>query len=330
MRGLPSKQSSVLGIPVGPRRTDWARVGKLGAMGLGAISTAVGGVGAKRAGGRLKEKVTDEAEKGRETMEKVGQAAEQASSLGKTVRGPVSKVTSAVGALTGSSEEKGGDEGKDEGKDGGGDKNVKKLRLIIKEEIDVGVPLKTAYNQWTQFTEFPSIMKAPQKVDQEEDDETRWVAKIGPSRRRWTAKILEQVPDERIVWESTDGTENRGSVTFHRLDRNLTRLQVEMEYFPHGFVEKVGNVFLTARRRTRKDLRLYKHFLELAGEETGAWRGEITAEGEEQGADQTEGEEQGADQAESEGTGNGSSEPRDEGSAEQNDAQEDRRQASTG
>jgi uncharacterized membrane protein len=261
MRALPTKQSSVLGLPIGRRRTDWVLVGKLGAMGLGAVSTAVGGVAAKRAGGRLKEQVAEQAQKGKETMEKVGKAADQASSLAESVSGPVSKVSSIVGKLTGSS----GDEG--------GDKRVKKLRLIIKEGIDVGVPIETAYNQWTQFTEFPSIMKAPQTVDQEEDDVMRWVAKIGPSRRRWTATILERKPDERIVWESTDGTENRGVVTFHQLDRNLTRVQVEMEYFPHGFVEKVGNIFLAARRRTRKDLRLFKHYLELAGSETGTPEG---------------------------------------------------------
>ena len=224
MRAVPTKRSTVLGLPVGRQRTDWARIGKMGAVGIGALSTAAGGVGAKRAGGRLKDKVTDQAEQGRETMEKVGEAAERASSIGKSVGGPISKVGSVVGKITGSSsdDEGGGDEG-------GGQENLKKLRLIIKEGIDVGVPLKTAYNQWTQFADLPQFMKGPQSVDQEEDDETRWVVKIGPPRRRWTAKIVEQDPDERIVWESTEGTENRGTVTFHRLDRNLTRVHVEME-----------------------------------------------------------------------------------------------------
>jgi uncharacterized membrane protein len=265
MRGLPTKQSSVMGLPIGRRHTDWARVGRLGALGLGALGTAAGGVGAKRAGGQLKDKVSEQVQAGRQTMDKVGNVASRASSL------------------------LGSSEGNDEGNgSSGGDQRVKKLRLIIKESIDVGVPSETAYNQWTQFTEFPKIMKAPQNVDQEADDEVRWVAKIGPSRRGWTAKIVEQVPDERIVWESTDGTENRGAVTFHELDRNLTRVQVEMEYFPHGFVEKVGNIFLAARRRTRSDLRLYKHFLELAGSETGAWRGEIAEDEEDQEQDVAE------------------------------------------
>ena len=200
---LPTKRSSVLGMPVGRRQTDWARVGKLGALGVGALSTAAGGVGAKRAGGRLKEKVNDQVEQGREAVQKVGDAAQQASSIGKSVGGPISKVGSVVGKVTGSSDD---DDGK--GDDGGGQENLKKLRLIIKEGIDVGVPLTTAYNQWTQFADLPQFMKGPQSVEQEEDDETRWTVKIGPSRRRWTAKILEQVPDERIVWESTEGTES--------------------------------------------------------------------------------------------------------------------------
>jgi uncharacterized membrane protein len=241
-----------MGLPIGRRQTDWARVAKLGAAGLGAVSTAAGGVGAKRAGGRIKSAVTDQVQAGRQTFDKVGKVAERASSL-----------------IPGG----GGKDGNGDGSDSG--TNVKKLRLIIKESIDVGVPLETAYNQWTQFAELPQIMKGPQEVDQEEDDETRWVVKIGPSRRRWTASIVEQIPDERIVWESTEGAEHRGAVTFHELDQNLTRVQVEMEYFPHGFMEKVGNIFLVARRRARKDLRLFKHFIELAGHETGAWRGEI-------------------------------------------------------
>ena len=259
---LLSKQSRVLGLPIGRRHTDWIRVGKLAAMGVGAISTAAGGVGAKRVGGRLKDKATEGAQSAKQTMETVGKVANQASSIGETLTGG--------------------------GKSDGGGDNVKKLRLIIKESIDVGVPLKTAYNQWTQFAEMPSIMKAPQSVEHEADDEARWVAKIGPSRRSWTAKIMEQNPDERIVWESTDGTENRGVVTFHRLDHNLTRVQVEMEYFPQGFVEKVGNIFLAARRRTRSDLRLFKHYLELAGTETGEWRGEISAEDQEESGEQAE------------------------------------------
>jgi uncharacterized membrane protein len=311
-------------MPVGRRRTDWARVGKIGAVGVGALSTAAGGVGAKRAGGRVKDQVTEQVEQGRNTIQKVGQAAEQASSIGKSVGGPISKVGSAVGKITGSSSE---DEGGGDGGDGegGGHENLKKLRLIIKEGIDVGVPLKTAYNQWTQFADLPEFMKGPQTVDQEEDDETRWTVKIGPSRRNWTAKILEQVPDERIVWESTEGSENRGTVTFHRLDRNLTRVHVEMEYFPNGFVEKVGNIFLMARKRVRKDLRLYRHFLELNGEETGEWRGEISGEDEGAEGEETEAR-QDEDQEEGQAEDNGQAASAGDGDEDEDETEDDRRE----
>lgn len=253
---LVTKRSTVLGLPIGPRRTDWAQVGKLAAMGLGAVSTAAGGMGARVAGRKLKEKASEQAQTAKQTVAKVGKAAQKASNVAEMLPG-------------GGGGERSGD-----------GESLKKLRLIIKEAIDVGVPLETAYNQWTQFGDLPSIMGGPQNVEQESDEETRWTVKIGPSRRRWNARILEQVPDERIVWESTEGAEHRGVVTFHSLDTTLTRVHVEMEYFPHGAIEKIGNVFLAARRRTRKDLRLFKHYLELAGSETGAWRGEIHEDGE--------------------------------------------------
>lgn len=277
-----TKRPTVLGVPVGPPRMDWERVGKFGAMGLGAVSTA-GGLGARLVGSKLKGR-TSESEQGEqkdsEAADEGGETTGPSAQLGQAVRKPLSAVTSAVGTLTGSREsESGGDGGAEE-------PGTKKLRLIIREYVDVGVPLKVAYNQWTQFTDFPSIMRAPQKIDQVEDAQLRWTVKIGPSRRRWTAEIVEQTPDERIAWDSTDGTENRGVVTFHRLDRNLTRVQVEMEYFPHGLIEKVGNVFLAARRRVRKDLRLFKHYLEVTGQETGAWRGEIAKDGEDDSDEQ--------------------------------------------
>ncbi|MGH2733999.1 MAG: SRPBCC family protein, partial [Actinomycetota bacterium] len=154
-----------------------------------------------------------------------------------------------------------------------------KLRHIIKEEIDVGVPKKMAYNPWTQFEEFSRIFKGIQSTDQDGDEETKWSSKIGPSDRQWTAEITEQVPDERIVWKSTGGADNQGVVSFHSLDNNLTRVMIEMEYHPQGAVEKTGNLLRIQRRRVRRDLRLFKHFIELRGEESGGWRGEISADG---------------------------------------------------
>lgn len=178
------------------------------------------------------------------------------------------------------------------GGDSDGERNVQKLRMIIRESIEVAVPVTVAYNQWTQFTELPSIVKGVDSVDQEDDDLVEWTAKIGPSRRTWKAEITEQVPDEKISWQSKEGPENRGVISFHELDGNLTLVVVEMEYFPSGLVERFGNLFLVARRRVRKDLRLFKHFIELAGEETGAWRGEISKDEEDadDGDDETHAE----------------------------------------
>jgi uncharacterized membrane protein len=239
-----------------------------------------GGVGAKRGGQRLAERVRGTVEKAKGVVGKASEGGDKVASIAKAVSeegNPLTKLGAAVRELGG---------------DGSDDRNVKKLRLIINERIDVAAPRRTAYNQWTQFEELPSIVKGAVAVDQQEDDTTQWTAKIGPSRRRWTAEIDEQIPDERIVWHSTEGAEHRGAITFHRLDASLTRVQVEMEYFPHGFVEKLGNLFLVARRRVRKDLRLFKHYLELAGEETGAWRGEISKDEESQQDEESQKDEQ--------------------------------------
>jgi len=150
-----------------------------------------------------------------------------------------------------------------------------KTSHIIQEHIDVAVPRRVAYNQWTQFKEFSSIMKGVEQAEQEEDDKLEFEAKIGPVRRKWKAEIVEQVPDQRIAWRSTGGAENAGVVTFHSLDDSLTRVMVQMEYHPKGAVEHVGNFLRVQRRRVRRDLRLFKNYLELQGEESGAWRGKI-------------------------------------------------------
>lgn len=150
-----------------------------------------------------------------------------------------------------------------------------KTSHLIEEEIDVAVPRRTAYNQWTQFAQFSQIMKGVEGVDQRRPDRVTWTAKIGPSRRQWTTQITEQVPDERIAWKTTGGAETVGVVTFHSLEERLTRVVVDMEYHPKGIVEGVGNLLRIQRRRVRRDLKLFKHFLELAGHETGAWRGSI-------------------------------------------------------
>jgi hypothetical protein len=138
------------------------------------------------------------------------------------------------------------------------------------------VPVSTAYNQWTQFTEFAKFMKGVESVEQVSETETNWRAKVFKSRRTWKATIQEQVPDERIVWTSEGGKgSTKGVVTFHPLADNLTRVLLTLEYFPSGVMEKTGNLWRAAGRRARLDLKNFRKFVMLEGQETGEWRGEI-------------------------------------------------------
>ncbi|GGT08427.1 SRPBCC family protein [Streptomyces chromofuscus] len=148
--------------------------------------------------------------------------------------------------------------------------------MTIIEDVDVGVPVREAYNQWTQFAEFGRFAKGVVSVEQKDDTTTQWQAKIAKSNRAWTGTIVEQVPDERIAWtaEGAKGTPN-GVVTFHPLGDNLTKVLLVLDYYPKGLVEKTGNLWRAQGRRARLDLKLYRKFVMLRGEATGAWRGEI-------------------------------------------------------
>jgi uncharacterized membrane protein len=146
---------------------------------------------------------------------------------------------------------------------------------VIEESIEVEVPLSTAYNQWTQFEEFPHFMEGVEKVIQLEDDRLRWVAEIGGQRREWESKITEQRPDERVAWTSTEGAKNAGVVTFHRIDDNTTRVMLQLEFEPEGLAEKAGDALGVVKRRAKGDLERFKEMIESRGRETGAWRGEI-------------------------------------------------------
>lgn len=162
--------------------------------------------------------------------------------------------------------------------DGDGDTGYsQKMRPIIKEAQDVAVPRRVAYDQWTQLEDLPDILKAVKAVEQNDAVDSHWTVKIGPSTREWDAEITEQVPDSHIAWRSSGGAQHFGVVSFHELDRALSRVQLEMEYHPTGLVEKVGNLFLAARKRSRRELRLFKHHMENEREATGSWRGEIRA-----------------------------------------------------
>jgi len=141
--------------------------------------------------------------------------------------------------------------------------------------IEVNVPLNTAYNQWTQFEEFPRFMEGVEQVTQLDDQRLHWAASVGGQRKEWYARITEQVPDERIAWTSEGGAFTAGVVTFHRLSPDTTRITLQMEYDPESIVEEVGDKLGFVSRRVEGDLGRFKEFIEARGQETGAWRGTI-------------------------------------------------------
>jgi uncharacterized membrane protein len=145
----------------------------------------------------------------------------------------------------------------------------------IEETIDVNVPVNTAYNQWTQFEEFPKFMEGIEHVKQLDDTHLLWSAEIGGKKEEWKAEITEQHPDHRVAWKATEGRENAGVVTFHQIDENTTRVAVQMDWEPDGAVESAGATIGTDSRRVKGDLGRFKQMIESRGAETGAWRGEI-------------------------------------------------------
>jgi uncharacterized membrane protein len=144
------------------------------------------------------------------------------------------------------------------------------------KSIDVNVPVRTAYNQWTQFEEFPRFMDGVESVHQLDDHTLRWKANVTGKTEEWTAHITEQEPDKRIAWTSTSGARNAGVVTFHRIDDNTTRVMFQIDYEPKGVVENVGDMLGMVERRMEGDLKKFKEFIESRGVESGAWRGDIS------------------------------------------------------
>jgi uncharacterized membrane protein len=145
----------------------------------------------------------------------------------------------------------------------------------VTESVDVKVPVSTAYNQWTQFEEFPSFMGGVEQVTQLDDTHLHWVAEIAGKRDEWDAEITEQKPDERVAWAARGGKGNAGVVTFHRLSDAETRVTVQLDWQPEGMVENVGTALGFDDRQVSKDLERFKEIVEARGEETGAWRGEV-------------------------------------------------------
>jgi uncharacterized membrane protein len=276
-----TERKKVLGLPVGSKRTDWSKVATYGAAAVAAVAGSRmlfggkngddsgegedgegdGPVEAVAAKGReLSDKGSDLLEKGKDAVGSVTDITDKVDDVQDAVgeaSTPLGKAMAAAKAIS-------GDDGP-----------LLKQRLIIQEQIDIAVPRRIVYDQWTQFEDLDDRSHAVQNVTQEDDETTSWQGKMLFFTRNWDAEIVQQVPDRRIVWESSGDVDHRGAVTFHELAEDLTRVQIEMEYHPTGVVEKIGNLFLTVRHRVRKDLRLFRHHLELEGEATGAWRGQI-------------------------------------------------------
>lgn len=141
--------------------------------------------------------------------------------------------------------------------------------------VEVDVPISVAYNQWTQFEDFPHFMEGVEEVRQLDDATLHWRAQIGGVEREWDAQIVEQEPDRVVAWESTGGTKNAGRVVFEPIEPGRTRIDLTMEHDPEGFVENVGEALGIVERRAEGDLGRFKEFIEDRGFETGAWRGEI-------------------------------------------------------
>ncbi|MFR0356149.1 SRPBCC family protein [Streptomyces sediminimaris] len=161
--------------------------------------------------------------------------------------------------------------GKGKRKGGAGNKPT-----VIIESVDVGVPLRTAYDQWTQYQEFSTFAKGVKSANRADDTNSDWQMKIFWSSRSWKAHTTEQVPDDRVSWtsEGAKGT-TKGVVSFHRLGENLTRVLMVIEYYPKGLFEKTGNIWRAQGRRARLDLKNYVRYITLKGEAEDGWRGEI-------------------------------------------------------
>lgn len=147
----------------------------------------------------------------------------------------------------------------------------------VEKSVVVAVPLSTAYNQWTQFEEFPQFMGAVESVTQLSDDRLEWVAEIGGVRRQWVAKILEQVPDTRVAWAAVEGATNAGAVSFDPVGPGQTRVHLSMEFEPEGFLETLGDRLKIVETQAEDDLENFRRFIEDTGRATGAWRGSINA-----------------------------------------------------
>jgi uncharacterized membrane protein len=145
----------------------------------------------------------------------------------------------------------------------------------ISQSVEVSVPVRAAYNQWTQFELFPQFMEGIERVTQLDDTHLRWVADIGGKRHEWDAEITEQIPDTRIAWRSVEGHRNEGVVTFEQIAPDATRIKVEFEHEPDGLVETIGSAIGADDLQVQEDLTRFKALVEQTGGAAEGWRGEV-------------------------------------------------------
>ena len=145
----------------------------------------------------------------------------------------------------------------------------------IEHSVEVNVPVRVAYDQWTQFEEFPRFMDNVESVTQLDDTRLHWVATVAGKRMEWDAKITQQEPDQRVAWTSTTGARNAGSVDFHRIDDETTRVNLTMDIEPDGVLESVGDAVGVPSHTVKGDLDRFKSFIEDRQVTTGAWRGTV-------------------------------------------------------
>ena len=157
----------------------------------------------------------------------------------------------------------------------GGRGGVEPEQTRVDAEVEVGVPVRTAYNQWTQFEEFPRFMEGVDEVKQLDDTLLHWAATVAGKHAEWEAKIVEQEPDRRIAWESTDGKQTRGVVEFEAAGPDRSRIRLHMSYTPDGAAEKVGSAIGLDSHRINGDLARFRDLVEGRGVASGAWRGEV-------------------------------------------------------
>ena len=147
----------------------------------------------------------------------------------------------------------------------------------VEESIEVEAPIRQVYNQWTQFETFPQFMEHVETVSQVDDTHLHWKATIAGKTEEWDAEVTEQHPDERVAWRSTSGSQHAGVVTFHRIGDATTKVMLQLDAEPHGVIEKIGDALGVLDRKAKADLKRFKEYIESRGQETGAYREDVSA-----------------------------------------------------